>query len=237
MDLDKIRLAQREGCKVFGINSYVSSDLAKTIPPDCIVLSDPVYLGQPDNPLHEKYYPEFKKDLEVLKTAGSSVFVPHYWHAFVGQNPLFDPAKTFYFYHVDNFFGGLTGCDILQPLYYAAMTAYMGILIAAYMGFSEIYLVGFDEDHVTQIGMNEENQLLIRDRHFYAEAESIVNKNYSTLLGQGYEEFCIGRLTLTHSHKMIFADTTRLGIRVVNCNPESFVTCFPKTSEYVAKSR
>lgn len=91
--------------------------------------------------------------------------------------------------------------DLSEGVYVGA-TPYIALQLAAYMGFTDVAFVGLD--------MRTERA---DKTHFFGAALRAPSK----------EKFS------KQSHEMAFADIvlTRMGIRVVNCSPDTALECFP----------
>lgn len=96
-----------------------------------------------------------------------------------------------------------------------------GIQFAEIFGYSEIALFGITLNRIRTFFVNEKNQLLITDSHFYGiEEDSVANDTYLRQLRAEYNMFWgfeeCKNLALSRD------------ITVINYSPESFVQCFEK---------
>lgn len=232
LDLEKIKLRLGGGAKLIGINSYISSELAQEMPPDYHIISDLSYMALPDR--LKKYKEETDKDLESIKKLdGFHLLVPHHWQHNEACKALIGGKKISYFNHSENVEGSPNGADITRPRYYVAMTAYIGISVALYMGFKEIFLCGFDEDRVVGMEVDIRNHLIWREHHFYPEDENRAWRDMTAETGTTWESFCLNAALCVQGQKKLQADANHLGAKIINLNPSSYVTAFEKSGEFL----
>jgi hypothetical protein len=236
IDYQKVRSEVSRGAMVMGVNNFAGTELAKIIRPDFIVVSDPNYLNDFLDP-HKKgrlagEHTEHMTNIDQAQPL--TVFMPHTWKEQVVAHDVFQRHERRYFFHCENIAGKPNGCDLLKPRYYLAMTAYIGVSIAAYLGFDELYLIGFDEDYIRDLRVNIRNELICQDRHFYPLSEKRISVNRTSVSGQDLEAFCLNVVNCCISQKKLFTDASALGTKIFNCNPDSYVTGFPKTDAYLS---
>ncbi len=232
LDIEKIRARLNAGDKLIAINSYISSELATVMPPDYHIISDASYMALPDN--LKKYKDETDRDLETIrKLGGFHLLVPHNWQLKENFHALCANKKVSFFNHSENIVGNPNGADITKPRYYLALTAYIGISVALYMGFKNIFLCGFDEDRVVGMEITENNHLIWRDNHFYPETQERCYRDMTVETGTTWESFCISAALSVQGQKKIQMDADFLNAKILNCNPASYVTGFKKTSAFL----
>jgi hypothetical protein len=234
LDLNLIKNEQSSGAKVIGINSYLSSDLADQIKPDYFIISDPFYLEVPKT-LH-KYEEEAERDIGAIRRKrGFQLVLPHHWQ----NKPLLaglklDPPPIF-FNHSENILGGPNGADLLRPRYYIAMTSYIGVSVALYLGFKKIYLCGFDENRMEKMEIDINNHVIWHERHFYPESDERCRRDMTKETGMTLESFCLNVVMSVQSQRKLNDDALQMGAKVLNCNPSSFVVGFEKTDAFLAQ--
>lgn len=211
LDADKInRLKQSHNFDVFAVNSYISSPLAEIVVPDYYLLSDPAFFFPEKYPhLTER----LKRDIALLTEKNIACFVPL---EHVDTSPF---QKKHGYYDRGNVF--LNRITITGPRSYISMTAYKALAAACYMGYSEIYICGFDNDYFLNLVVDENNDMYYIDRHFYDKAGDPPSKVRNTSAKSVGE--------LLYSHHFLFKDLEKFnGYPIVNLNQQGLVDCFPK---------
>lgn len=230
MNLAKVKDRVAQGAKVFGVNSYISSSLAQEFPPHFTIFSDPCYIIDETS----AYAPEWKKDLDAMTEFHKSVVVlPHHWATESKIATKLAGREILYYNHGENYWGAPNGCNPVKPRYYMAMTAYIAIVLSGYLGFKNIYLLGFDEDQFSGVVLDENQDMIWQDTHFYPESKSRVTRNMTKEIGMTFDDYCIGVVQSNISQRKITADIEAIGAKVLNCNPYSFCAGFPKTKEFI----
>lgn len=175
LNLEKIKKYQESNFDVFCVNSYISTEMAKTIVPDYYVLSDP-------SSFSEYAYEEIK----LLKELDISLFVP----------AQFSKLKLINNYYIFNDFENRFSRNIepTKPRGYRTMTAYKALAIACFMGYDTIYICGFDNDYFKTISVDENNDIYIFDKHFYdsglkVKSSPAVGKGMGDLMWEYYRLF------------------------------------------------
>ena len=97
----------------------------------------------------------------------------------------------------------------------------VGIQFAEIFGYSEIALFGITLNRMKDFVVNDKNQLLIKEKHFYGAGESVIaNDTYLRQLKAEYYTF------------WGFEECNNLAleknIKIVNYSPNSFLQCFEK---------
>lgn len=211
LDPAKIKRLQQAGAfEVFAVNSYISSPLADIVTPDYYLLSDPAFF----NPTKYPHLTErLTNDINLLTKRDVTCFVPleHYNAA---------PFKhKFGFYDRGNLF--LNKITITGPRCFVSMTAYKALAAACYMGYSQIYICGFDNDYFLNLVVDDNNDMYYIDRHFYDKTggqPSKVRDAHAHSVGE-----------LLYSHHFLFKDLERFkSYPIINLNQQGLVDCFPK---------
>lgn len=211
LDPNKIaRLQQEHGFDVFAVNSYISSPLADVVVPDYYLLSDPAFF-HPEQ--HTHLTERLQRDITLLTQKDIICFVPleHYDRA---------PFKRKYgFYDRGNLF--LNKITITGPRCYVSMTAYKALAAACYMGYSQIYICGFDNDYFLNLIVDEHNDMYYIDRHFYdksGDQGTKVRDAHASSVGE-----------LLYSHHFLFKDLEKFkNYPIINLSQRGLVDCFPK---------
>lgn len=146
------------------------------------------------------------------------------------RNGLFAGRKIHYLHFNGSYPWDLLltkGLDIAWGLPGPQSVAIMALLVALYMGFSQIYLIGCDHDTLFRWNGSSCHS----PKHFYDGAPTV-----------GYEPFDIevnlkAFLRLRQQYRYINQIAQRNKIRIMNTSPTSFIDIFPKLSlETVCKN-
>jgi len=167
LDVEKIEGYQKAGFDVICVNSYILSDMAKTVVPNYYVLSDPVSFGVLTN------YSTKEKiiiDEKILKKIGETVpkkldemnipvFIP-------AQYSNYNLFKNYYIFNdFENRFNG--NIDPTKNRGYISNTAYKALALAIYLGYDTIYLCGLDLDYFKTIVVDKNNIIQNVNVHYY----------------------------------------------------------------------
>ncbi len=112
------------------------------------------------------------------------------------------------------------GVDLIRPLPAPQSVTIMALLLALYMGFGHIYLLGCDHDWILHI--NE-------SRHFYAENQHALNRSaYNEWYGADFESYCQDYIRLWQQYKAIQRVATCSSVRIANATAGGLLDVFPR---------
>ncbi len=113
------------------------------------------------------------------------------------------------------------GIDLCKPTPGPATASVMPLMIAVYMGFSEIYLLGFDHDWVTHLGITTD---------FYSQDKHVINRHYDPAkIDLDDLEPQWGMLAgLWKQYKAIRTVAYRMGIKIFNTTQGGLLDVFPR---------
>lgn len=115
-------------------------------------------------------------------------------------------------------FDVLSTADLSAPTLQYQSTAQMAIMIAMYLGYADVYLLGFDHDWLATRGYSP---------HFYAEEgtdSGIVKADFS---GISYKTMIEISKNLFDVYAAIRKISLRLGVNIVNLSEPTFLDIFP----------
>lgn len=210
LDIRKIERYQKSGFDVICVNSYIISEMAKTVIPDYYVLSDPVSFGASNNAVSDDIINAQKRQLFCLNNLNIPVFIPAQFSH--------DLIKNYYIFNdFENRFS--KNIDPLKPRGYFTLTAYKALAIACYLGYETIYICGFDNDYFKMISVDENNVVYYNNKHFYDDGEktkaiSSCGNTISDLFWDNYLIF--KQLELFNNYN------------IINLNKTGFVDAFSK---------
>lgn len=114
---------------------------------------------------------------------------------------------------------GLNGFDLTRGVPGPQSVAIMGLQIALYMGFSEIYLIGYDHDWI-----------LHQDRsvHFYDESENAMMRHgYNEWHADAFDEYCQTYVELWKQYRICGTIARNNGQRIFNASAGGLLDLFP----------
>ncbi len=211
LDPEKISRLQREnGLEVFAVNSFVSSPMAAMVKPDYYLLSDPAFF-QPEKFPH--LTERLTRDMQLLNDADVPCFVP------LERYNTVSFRQKYGYYDRGNLF--LSKITITGPRSYISMTSYKALAAACFMGYSQIFISGFDNDYFLNVVVDDNNDMYYVDRHFYdtpGAEPARVRDTHANSMGE-----------LLYSHHFLFKDLEKFReYPIVNLNKGGLVDCFPK---------
>ena len=211
LDVNKIEQYQKAGFDVICVNSYILSDMAKTIVPNYYVLSDPVSFNVQTNYSTNEGTIINKKITKKLGRMKIPVFIPAQYSNLNVPN----------YHYIFNDFGNRFTSNInpMKPRGYLSMTAYKALASACYLGYDTIYICGFDNDYFKNFSVDENNDIYFTDKHYYDTGHKY---NIKPNKGEG-----LGNLLW--EHHLLFKDLElfKKG-SIINLNKDSLVDAFSK---------
>lgn len=167
IDLEKIKRLQTQGHSLIAINSFVSKS-ASIIRPDYVVFADKLHFG-----LKASESTQYAEDVSWCIQNGVKIFLPaHYAHLLRG-------GDSYSFNGFVNIFSGNV-TDISKPLGYYPLTGLYALSLAVNLGFSEIYMAGFDNSYFKEFEVTDGSALLLKHTHYYDEkgGDTVVKKEW-----------------------------------------------------------
>lgn len=112
--------------------------------------------------------------------------------------------------------------DITKNIPAPASVPITALMLAIYMGFKEIYLVGCDHDWILHI--NE-------SKHFYEEKSHALNRHgYNEWSDEDFSSHCLSYVTLWDAYKNVVRLSKKQPTHIFNATPESLLDIFPRVS-------
>jgi hypothetical protein len=206
LDVEKIERYQKAGFEVICVNSYIISDMAKTVVPDYYVLSDPTYFAPYQDVIDAE-----KRQIARLIELKILVFIP----AQFSNRNLF--KHNCIFNDFENRFN--RNIDPIKPRGYRTMTAYKALAIACYMGYEKIYICGFDNDYFKALSVDENNYVYYIDKHFY---DDEIKYRATPGVGEGLAD-------ILWEHYRLFKDMDLFRqFNIINLNKNGLIDTFSK---------
>ena len=100
------------------------------------------------------------------------------------------------------------------------------IMCGAWLGFRDIYIVGADHSWMTSISVNERNEVVSIQPHFYKEDDKELERVRVDYLRHPLHEVVKSFYVAFRSYHQIERWATRKGINIYNSTPSSFIDAF-----------
>ncbi len=104
-----------------------------------------------------------------------------------------------------------------------------GIAVACNMGFQKIYLFGVDHSWLENIWVNDQNEVLLTQKHFY-DKETATGKPMNNM-GKGKRRLheVLQKFAYTFRGYFVLQEYSQsLGIEIINMTPDSYIDAFPR---------
>ncbi len=205
---------------VFVINSFNQLEVATRIKPAFYGLSDPAHFGI----LSVEQSLELNGILDYIKRCEATLVLPHtafLAKIFTGFDRVFfdDREKTFLNRNIGP----------LKPRSYGSTTVYKMLAMATFMGYEEIFVLGFDNTNFLNYRGRPDN--LMQDIGGATAIRKIKIK--STFIGEYEKEFTSGMAGRMQSYAHLFGDLHKFKkFKISNLDPYSLTDAFPKVTNH-----
>lgn len=215
---------------VFVTNEFFKYEKYQDARPDYYVIVDPAYFNE--NTGEQLLY---KMD-KVQKYEHKPAFVvPDSARKIISERYKWDEWADVYYLHAGLRFASDYSkiWDITKPVPFPQSVIQVAMLLATFMGFREIYLLGVEETGIYDVL----NAYLDRIPTNYAYEEKNESKNYINVIkSRPIEEWLRGCAIIFQHYREVYDYCKRRGVEVFNCTPETLVTSIPhKNLESVLK--
>lgn len=134
-------------------------------------------------------------------------------------------------------FVGVEGFGWFERLAYRsglAMPRPRNVLIPAIMtairvGYGQIVLTGADHSWLETIRVNERNEVVSIQPHFYQDSKTEVNRSVSEYRGYRLHDILQSFYTAFRSYHRVAEYASAVGVRIENATPGSYIDAFPRT--------
>lgn len=114
------------------------------------------------------------------------------------------------------------GADLTHPVPGPQSVTIMALMIAIYMGFEKIYLLGCDHDWILHLGESS---------HFYDEDQHALNRNgYDEWFGPDLSYYCKSYVRLWKQYKSILSVARSRNISIYNATSGGLLDVFPRVN-------
>ena len=216
---------------VIMVNDSLLTELFFELEPRYLCLADPVYFKKTDDENLEKNKRQMVEKLEqvdwnltIVMPAGADIPAFHINDAyvsfgFVNTVPLDHAIKSGRWpLYQKNF-----SMPSLQNVIVC------GIYISLQKGYRTVYLHGVDSDSYKNICINQQNEMVIREFHYYGNSDRNMNdeKHHGFSKGTLYKRLMC-EVIMFRSYVDLAAYADHLGIRVINASPNSMIDAFER---------
>lgn len=205
---------------VFVINSFNQLEVAARIKPAFYGLSDPAHFGI----LSNQQATELNEILDYAKACQATLVLPHtaYFATIFSNSPrvFFDDREKFFLNR---------NISPLKPRSYGSTTIYKMLAMAVFMGYEEIFILGFDNTNFLNYRGRPDN--LMQDVGGATATRKVEVK--SAFIGEYEKEFTSGMAGRMQSYAHLFGDLHKFKkYNVSNLDPHSLTDAFPKITNH-----
>jgi hypothetical protein len=205
---------------VFVINSFNQLEVATRIKPAFYGLSDPAHFGT----LSSEQAIELNATLDYINDCEATLVLPHTAFSakvFASFNRIFfdDREKTFLNRNIGP----------LKPRSYGSTTIYKMLAMATFLGYAEIFVLGFDNTNFLNYRGRPDN--LMQDIGGATAIRKLEIR--SAFIGEYEKEFTSGMAGRMQSYAHLFGDLHKFKkFKISNLDPYSLTDAFPKVTNH-----
>lgn len=212
ISLEEVAEAQKDSVDVFVVNFFPISDGTNVLIPNFLVLSDPATRPTSEDGRSINLWKWIDLHREV------KIICPSSWFRTL-RNLEFDLAQ-FIFFDDSSLMSWSKNISPVRARSYLSLTAYKALAVAVYFNYSEIDIIGIDNNQFKELVVNERNRIIQGPNHFtkYANDVDMTNR-----LPDGVADYF-------YDSSRAFSDLrkfSKAGI-IWNLDPGSYVDAFPK---------
>lgn len=225
-----------EGAKDFisdktllAVNFNVLSPLYEELKPQLYVVADPFLWTDPE-PM-KKFFGELvrKTNWEVYLHIPAQAFKVKEWQNILQANPLVKPIK----YNATPIEGGQHFCNFIfkhgmgVPRPHNVLIP--SLIVAINLSFQKIYVAGADHSWLKEISVNDDNEMLMNQKHFYDQGKSQSDKVRRRDFSSAHLHDALFHMyTAFKSYFVINAYAKSLNKEIYNVTPGSFIDAFER---------
>lgn len=221
LDPARVNTLRREGkLRVLAINNFIGSKLGGEIEFDAYVLSDPAHRPDHHQDVNDMTADRTPTIWQTLAISSSLVFTPANWTS----KHFLDIRDRHYVFDDRSLEGISRNISPLRPRGYKSLTLMKAISIALILTKGTVYLTGADQSTFLGLSVCRDNKLYLSSFHAEGMAERDEPRDISDLYPNGMEDYFFDEAHTSHQLRTMFSKSGR----IINVNPSSFITCFPK---------
>lgn len=205
---------------VFVTNGFVNYEHWYDVRPDYYVMIDPILF-------QETGWRIIKKIDEIRSYEHKPIFiVPYRDKKVVHEQYKWDEwAQMYYIQSEAPFMASYSGnWDIVKPVPFPMNVTMTSILLATYMGFKNIYLLGVEETGIIEAVGAYFGKVPVR--YVYENEPEIIDHIKSTPI----EKVLSGYATIFQQYREVYNYCQQRGVEVFNCTEETLVSSIPYAS-------
>lgn len=226
---DNIRndLKKLAAAKTLAVNFAANAEEFTLLHPDFYLLADPhFFLGRKSDPNVEKLFTRFNEIVNWDMT----LFVP------VGRSAS-SLGITNPHIRIEHF--NLVGVEGFRWLTSAAYSAGLGmprprnvlipaIMIGIIMGFKEIYIIGADHSWIKTLDVNENNEVVSVQPHFYKDNNEEHSRVTAVYKNVRLHEILMSFHVAFKAYHIIADYARKKGVEIYNSTPSSYIDAFTR---------
>lgn len=209
--------------EIFCMNYFVNSDFLKELGGvDYWVLSDPRHFDLED----EQTIMAHKNARKYVR---KGLFLPELF-----ENKTPDDFNKIVFNDMQ---GSCVFSNNINPVYprsYLTLTAYKAIALALHLNYDKVYIAGFDNTHILDIGCDAQNRIYRKKNHFYKTKDDsdLANRDYKMGLGKNEAPRQRNMAQEVRAYSRLFGDLYRFSqYEIYNLDTDSLTDAFKKSDE------
>ncbi len=212
---DAVSRYQESGRLKLAVVNYFNQIVPSYIAPDFLVLSDPN--TRPDNTIDTRNYKLWQR---VMTNEVAHIVTPTHWHKTYPDGLRCDSQFCLHF--DDRSLEGITNnINPRFPRGYSTLTSFKALAYMKYLGFSKIYICGFDNSQYKEVFVNHENQVIQRSSHAVENYTPDVNLTLSH--GVRVEDYFFEIAYLNNNLRNCFSS-----FEIINLGKSSAFDVFPR---------
>ncbi|MFZ4454899.1 MAG: hypothetical protein ACOYOT_01630 [Bacteroidales bacterium] len=214
---------------LLAVNFFVSSPSFVNLKPQLYVIADPFFWTNPTQ--MNKFFTELnaKTSWDLLLFVPSQAFKVNEWEEIIKENNNIKLQK----YNSTPIEGGQWFCNLVFKMGFGVPRPHNVLIPSLIIGlnqpFKTIYIAGADHSWLTEISVNDDNQLLMNQKHFY-------DQDQTKAATVKRRDFSVARIhnTLYHmyvafkSYFVILHYANYLDKKIINVTPGSFIDAFER---------
>lgn len=214
------RRADFDRCRLMAVNFAALSDEFQELKPDYYILADPVFFSQGDERVGRLH--------EALQQVSwpMTLFVP------VGRTGISNPNIRVECFNMV----AVQGYEWFEETAFRSgrgMPRPRNVLVPALMcgiraGFKKIWLAGADHSWMSTLGVNERNEVITVQPHFYKEGPEAQQKVNEAYRGIKLHQVVYSFYLAFKSYHYIRRHALRQGVRIANITPGSMIDAFER---------
>ncbi|MDE5795303.1 MAG: hypothetical protein K2I08_11355 [Muribaculaceae bacterium] len=103
------------------------------------------------------------------------------------------------------------------------------IMIALREGYRDIYIVGADHTWSRDLWVDEKNRVISVQKHFYKDNDKEFERVAQEYAGYHLHDILNSLTIAFRSYHQILAYSAKIGAKITNCTPGSFIDAFPRS--------